>query len=114
MIYVTDKGITTIDFTSNDIFDLIKSLDIGKAHGYDDISVRMIKICGKSICRPLELIFRDSVSLGTVPDIWKKSNVVPVHKKNEKIKLKTIDLFHYFLCAAKLWKDSYSTPYIIF
>ena len=84
MSYVTDKRIANIDFTFNDIFNLIKSLDIGKAHGYDNISVRMIKICGEPICRPLELIFRDCIRLGTFPEVWKKSNVVPVHKKNEK------------------------------
>ena len=44
----------------------------------------MIKICGEPIFRLLELISRDYIRLGTFPEVWKKSNVVPVHKKNEK------------------------------
>ena len=29
-----------------------------KAHGHDMISIRMIRICDASVCKPLELIFR--------------------------------------------------------
>ena len=36
---------------------LIRSLDQGEAHGCDDISIAMIKICDDSIVDPLRLIF---------------------------------------------------------
>ena len=48
------------------------------------VSIRMLKICGKSICRQLELIFNECVSNGGFPSEWKKGNVVPIHKKNER------------------------------
>ena len=48
------------------------------------ISIRMLKICGKSICRPLELIFSECISNGVFPSEWKKGNVVPIHKKNDR------------------------------
>ena len=35
---------------------IIKKLDPNKVHGYDIISVRMMKIFEPSICKPLELI----------------------------------------------------------
>ena len=63
-------------------------MNVNKAHGHDNISIRIIKIFGKSICKPLELIFRNSLAVGKFPQIWKKANVIPIHKKNEKNLLK--------------------------
>ena len=44
----------------------------------------MLKICGKSICRPLELIFNECISNGVFSSEWKKGNVVPIHKKSDR------------------------------
>ena len=44
----------------------------------------MIKICGEAICRPLNIIFNECLTHGSFPDIWKKGNIIPVHKKYEK------------------------------
>ena len=45
------------------------------------VSIRMIKICGDSITFPLKLIFKSIINEGLFLDYWKKSNVVPIHKK---------------------------------
>ena len=34
----------------------INNLDANKAHGHDEISIRMFKSCGSSVCRPLQII----------------------------------------------------------
>ena len=47
----------------------------------------MLKICGNSLCRPLELIFNDCLVNGIFPSVCKKGNIVPVHKKNDKQRL---------------------------
>ena len=44
----------------------------------------MIKICDKSILKPLILLFENLTKSSYYPDIWKKSNIIPVHKKNYK------------------------------
>ena len=44
----------------------------------------MIKLCGKTIAIPLKLIFRSMVEESVFPDDWKKSNVVPIHKRDSK------------------------------
>ena len=44
----------------------------------------MIKICDKSILKPLILLFENSTKSSYYPGIWKKSNIIPVHKKNDK------------------------------
>ena len=45
----------------------------------------MIKICGKSLWKPLEMIFKPCIIKGKYPSEWKKANPVPVHKKRDKI-----------------------------
>ena len=84
----TENSISSITFKCNDIVTIIRSLDPNKAHGYNMISIRMLKICGKSICKPLELIFQSCIKHGKFPNERKMANVVPVHKKSDKQILK--------------------------
>ena len=63
---------------------LIRSLDSKKAHGCDEISITMIKICDLSIVEPLCLIFEDCLEKGMYPSLWKKANVIPIHKKDSR------------------------------
>ena len=44
----------------------------------------MIKMCDTSIVEPLCLIFENCLETGVYPSIWKKANVIPVHKKNSR------------------------------
>ena len=44
----------------------------------------MLKICDPAFIKPLSIIFRNSISQSTFPDMWKKSNVCLVHKKSDK------------------------------
>ena len=74
----------TIVFSKEDIYKIIKNLDPNKAHGHDMISIRMIKLCGISICKPLEIIFQNCLRSGKFPSEWKKANVVPTFKKGDK------------------------------
>ena len=48
------------------------------------MSIRMINICGESILKPLEFIFKLSLENGKFPIEWKKAHVVPVHKRNNR------------------------------
>ena len=77
----TDQSLTSVHFSQDDILKIIQNLNPNKAHGPDKISIRMIKICGKSLCKPLEMIFKPCIIKGEYPSEWKKANVVPVHKK---------------------------------
>ena len=59
-------------------------LNIHKAHGHDGISIRMIKICDKSLLKPQILLFENSTKSSCYTDIKKRSNIIPVHGKNDK------------------------------
>ena len=66
----------------------MKNLDPNKSHGWNNLSVRMIKICSKSITNPLKLMFEASFQERTFPSCWKKADVAPVHKNEGKNLLK--------------------------
>ena len=80
----TDSTLSTCHFAKEDILRIINNLDPNKAHGHDEISIRMLKICGDSICRPLNIIFKTCLRTGKFPLEWKKANIVPIHKKGDK------------------------------
>ena len=82
--YFTNDRLSYFDISVNEIKDLIKLLNINKAHDHDDISVKMIKLCGEEICSPLLIIFRNILDTGMYPSQWKLANVTPVHKKKDK------------------------------
>ena len=44
----------------------------------------MIKVCSESLTVPLKIIFEQSLKEGRFSAIWKKANVVQVHKKEDK------------------------------
>ena len=81
--YTTEKRLSTVTISVDDIGKIIQNLDSNKAHGHDNISIRMLKICGNSIYKPLEIIFRQALLTGMYPPDWKKGNIVPVQKKRD-------------------------------
>ena len=80
---LTNKCLDSIHFLSSDIVKIISRLDPNEAHGHDMLSIRMTKLCGSSICKPLSIIFKDCLSKAKWNE-WKKANVVLVYKKVNK------------------------------
>ena len=106
--YATDKRLRTINFTADNIEKIIVSLNSNKAHGHDNISIRMLKIFGDTICKLLELFFKQALTTGVFPSEWKKRNIVPCYKKGDQEK------YLYFLSAEKFLKDSYLMKCLVF
>ena len=75
------SNLPVINFTDDDILKIIRSLNIKRAHSHDDTSVRMIKICDKAILEPLSITYKNYIDTGIFPVSWKKSNIIPEHKK---------------------------------
>ena len=48
----------------------------------------MLKICGIAICKPLELIFKQALTPVVFRSEWKKGNIVPCYKKDNKKNIK--------------------------
>ena len=72
------------DISNEKILRIIRSLKPYQANGWDDIAIRMIKICDISLVAHLKLIFESCKVQGTLPEIWKRANVVPNHNKGDK------------------------------
>ena len=79
--YTNEKHLSIVALSVEDIGNIIQNLDSNKAHVHDNISVRMLKICGNSIDKLLEIIFRQVLLAGVFPSEWWKGNTVPVPKK---------------------------------
>ena len=81
------NSILISDFVISDekIPNIIRSLNPNKAHGWDEISIRMIKLSDVALVTTLEIIFTNCLRRGVFPEIWRCANVVPVHKKHEKM-----------------------------
>ena len=81
-------SISDIQLNDDEILKLIRNLDVNKSHGHDGISSRILRLCDSSIVKPLKLIFTNSLTNSTFPSSWKKANIIPIHKKDEKNNLK--------------------------
>ena len=91
-----NNSLSSISFKGQDILKIIYSLSINKAHEYDYISIRLLKICDSSIVKPLSIIFKNCLHGGSFPNNWEKSKVVSIHKKGDRQLLgKTIGQFPY-------------------
>ena len=71
----------TVRFSENDILNVLRKLGTSKANGHDEISIRVLKLSDKAVCKPLNIIFTSCLETGVFPILWKKANVVPIHKK---------------------------------
>ena len=90
--HLTDDKLSSFNISSEVIFQLIKNLDPNKAHGHDEISVKILKLCAPSICKPFTLLFENCLISGESPNVWEKSNTVRVHKKEDKQLIKNYRL----------------------
>ena len=73
-----------VEITSEKMLHIIRSLDPKKANGWDDLSINMIKLCDIEIVKPLYLICMKCLETGRSPSSWKKVNVRPIHKKEDR------------------------------
>ena len=59
--YKTDNRLLTVNFSIDDMAKILQNLDPNKAHGQDKISIRILQLCGNSVFKSLELIFKQSM-----------------------------------------------------
>ena len=76
--------LSEISITEQKVKDQIGILKVNKSFGPDQLSPKFIKIGGYALVRPLTILFNKSLECGIIPKIWKKANVIPIHKKESK------------------------------
>ena len=57
----------------------MQSRNVNKAHNHDDISIRLLKIYAAEVVKKFSLICKNCALWGMFPNLWKKSNITPIH-----------------------------------
>ena len=69
----------------------------------------MIKLSADALVLSLEIILTNCLSRGLFPETWKCANVVPVHKKHEKMLRGITILFLFYQSLGKYLKSSFDS-----
>ena len=85
-----------------------------KACGPDNVSARVIRECAAELSVPVTLLCRLSLEQGVFPRVWKRANVVPIHKKKGlRQALTTTGQCLFYLCLVKSWSGSFLLSFLI-
>ena len=57
LLFLTEKRLSNVHISNENIIKIISNLDFNKAHGHDMIGIRMLKLCVPFLCKPLSIIF---------------------------------------------------------
>ena len=66
--------------SSSVVLSLLNKLDVSKSVGPDGISARFLMEVTEPFAAPLTKLYNKSLETGIIPNQWKCSNVIPVHK----------------------------------
>ena len=61
LYFKTENRLNNITFNNDSIQKIIQNLNPAKAHGWDGISIKMIKMCEQTITTPLFIIFNNAI-----------------------------------------------------
>ena len=79
-----NKILDDIFFSPIDIKKLLLAVNPNKSMGPDEVHPRVLKESAEIIYLPLFCILRQSLDQCKLPDIWKRANITPIHKKGDK------------------------------
>ena len=71
-------------FLKNKILKIIYSVDSTRGHGHIRINICVLKICGKSVHKTLDILYKTCLESDT-----KNANIVSVLKEGDKQTIKT-------------------------
>ena len=74
LTFYTNNRLSKVSFSPEDVGKIIENLNPNKAHGHENISIRMLRIFGSTIYRPLETTFQEALSTGLFPLMEKKKH----------------------------------------
>jgi len=73
-----------VQFSEDDVTQLLRQLNVCKSPGPDNIHPRVLKKCATELTLPLFLLFKKSLSARRLPAAWKKGHVTPIFKKGSR------------------------------
>ena len=109
-LFHTDQRLENVNFDEAKLLSLMRALNVDKAHGWDEISLHMVRITSESLVKPLIGIFSLSLENGKFPSDWKKANIVPVYKKGDKSIVKNYRPVSLLPIFNKLFENAFTIP----
>ena len=73
-----------LNITETGVIKLLSDLNPNKASGPDEIPGRLLKLAAAQIAPSLTFIFNQSLRTGDLPEDWRKANVSPIYKKENR------------------------------
>ena len=70
--YHTENRLNDIIFDNEKLPKIFEPLEANKAHEYDGVSVRMLKLSSPPIIKPLSIIVQNCLKFSIFPDGWEK------------------------------------------
>ena len=68
---------------TDEVKDVLRSLQVGKASGPDEINNRILRELANVLSNPLCKLFNKSLNESRVPSTWKEANVCAIYKKGD-------------------------------
>ena len=65
LLETANESLSPIEIIASDTGKIIEAIKVNKPHGYDQISIRMLKLCESAITEPLYLIFKNCLRSNT-------------------------------------------------
>ena len=71
---------------------MLLKVDTSKASGPDGITPKVLKSCAEVLSPSIVALFNKSLSRGEIPDAWRESIVIPIHKKSDPKNYRPVSL----------------------
>ena len=113
-VMIFDAGLGTVDVTLKDVCDQLSCLDTSKSYGPDNISPRFLKEGGIMLAESLCRLYKMSLRLSKVPNLWKLANIVPIHKTESQNLRTNYDQYHFSVWLEKFLKELFLNMSSIF
>ena len=77
------ESISLQPLTVGELYNIVKSFNVNKAPGHDNISIKIIHQSFQKIAQPLVTIINTSLSTSAFPESFKIAKVIPVFKADD-------------------------------
>ena len=106
--YQTQRFLSSIIATEEQMLELIKGVDISKACCYDGVGNKIIKLCSEAFHLYFTHFVNLSLSLAQYPSEWKLANVIPLFQNGNrqlKVNYRPVFLLAIFLKICVLLRN---------
>ena len=102
-IHPTNNVFCFNEINMENVTHLLKTINVNKATGPDNIPGRLLKIAAEILSPSLTVIFNKSLSTGIYPNAWKMAKVLPIYKSGKRTDLSNYRPISTISTVAKLF-----------